>query len=256
MPVVRLVLPLLMLLAWPAAAHAQADVATVPADLGEVTVGSSSARVYLPVTSTGATALDITAVAFDPVTTEFDVDATDCTSRDVAAPGSCFLGVTFTPAAQGVRTATLSVTGNQTGGPSVIQVRGTGIPTPVGAQGPAGAGSTGATGVAGPRGATGAPGAAGPRGFPGRAIQSTCTTRGRPPRTNCRIIVLPDDVAATAFRVRLLRAGRTVARGSAAREGRVRLRHRRPLRRGRYVLAVTFEVDGRTVKARQAVRLR
>jgi hypothetical protein len=63
-------------------------------------------------------------------------------------------------------------------------------------------------------------------------------------------------MAATAFRVRLLRAGKAVARGRAAREGRVTLRGRRTLRRGRYTLAVTFQIDGRTVKARQAVRLR
>ena len=259
---VRLVLPLLVLLALPASAHAQASVATVPGDLGAVTVGHSSARVYLPVTNTGTgpAPLDITAVVFDPETTVFDVVATDCTGRDVPVGGSCFLGVRFTPAVAGPATATLSVTGNQAGSPTLIQLSGTGIAPAVGPTGPAGptgaTGATGTTGATGPRGSTGAQGPAGPRGLAGRAIQTTCTTRGRPPRTSCRVIVLPDDTAATAFRLRLLRGGKAVARGRAAREGRVTLRHRGRLRKGRYTLAITFEIDGRTVRARQAVRLR
>jgi hypothetical protein len=68
--------------------------------------------------------------------------------------------------------------------------------------------------------------------------------------------VLPDDVAAASVRLRLIRGGRTVARGSSPRAGRVRLRSKRPLRTGRYTLAVSFDVAGRTVRARQSVRLR
>ena len=97
---------------------------------------------------------------------------------------------------------------------------------------------------------------AGPRGIPGLAIQATCTTKGKPPKTSCRIVLLPADVAATAVRVRLLRRGKTVARGSARRAGRVKLRQSHRLRPGSYTLAVRFVVDGRTVRARQAVRLR
>jgi hypothetical protein len=260
----RLVLPLLAVLAWPAAAHGQAGIsAPAQSELGDVTVGGSSPRVYLPVTNTGDQLLDVAAVTFDPPTTEFDVLATDCADRIVPVDGSCFLGVRFTPAAEGVRTAMLLVAGDQTGSPSPIELTGRGVAAATGATGPQGpTGQDGATGAAGPAGATGREGASGPQGAtgpqgrPGRAIQATCTTRGRPPKTSCRIVVLPDETAATAFRVRLLRAGKTVARGNAARAGRVRLRHGRRLRPGRYTLAVRFEADGRTVRARERVRLR
>jgi hypothetical protein len=56
--------------------------------------------------------------------------------------------------------------------------------------------------------------------------------------------------------VRLVRAGKTVARGSARREGTVRLKTLRRVRAGRYTVAVSFAVDGRRVSGRQVVRVR
>jgi hypothetical protein len=234
----RLALSLLVVLAWPASAHGQ-TAAGPPGDFGDVVVDTRSPVVYVPVRATGAVPVAIAAVQ-PPAGGEFTVPGETCTGATVTATDECFVGVQFRPqGAPGPRQASV-VLRDAAGEVGAIALTGTAFVSP-----------------SGPVGPQGPSGAAGPQGIPGRAIQATCTTRGRPRRTSCRIVVLPADVAATAFRVRLLRGSRTVARGSAPRAGRVALRHRpRRLRPGRYTLAVTFEVDGRTVRARQPVRLR
>jgi hypothetical protein len=244
-------------LAWPASANAQ--VTAPPGDFGDVVEDTRSPVVYLPVTAN--TPVTITTVELDPPGSfELPTASNGCNEETLGAGETCFLGVRFAPTETGERTAS-AVVNDANGEVGRITLSGNGIPTPAdgppGSAGPAGdPGATGATGAAGPPGPAGAPGATGPQGRPGRAIQATCTTRGRPPKTSCRIVVLPDDMAATAFRVRLLRGGKTVARGNARRAGRVNLRHGRQLRPGRYTLAVAFEIDGRTIRARQSVRLR
>lgn len=241
---VRLVLALLVVLAWPTAADGA--VSALPGDFGDVASGARSPVVYLPVTASSPTftvsGTTITGVG----AADFAVVTDGCTGVTVTSPGACQLGVRFTPSAVGARTASLTI--SEPGGNATVDLSGTGIEPP--------SGSTGPAGPAGAPGPKGDPGATGPQGIPGRAIQATCITKGKPPKTSCRIVVLPADAAATAVRVRLLRGGKTVARGSARRPGRVTLRHERRVRPGRYTLAVTFRVDGRTVSARQAVRLR
>jgi hypothetical protein len=251
----RLVLPLLAVLALPASANAQ-TVSAPPGDFGDVVVGSSGPVVYLPVTADGA--VTITTVVLGP-TDDFELPdlSNGCNGEMLGLGDTCFVGVRFVPKALDARSAS-AVVSLEVGEPVTIPLTGNGIVAPAdGPPGPAGpAGDPGATGPPGAAGAPGPTGATGPQGRPGRAIQATCTTRGRPPKTSCRIVVLPDETAATAFRVRLLRGGKTVARGSARRAGRVTLRQARRLRPGRYTLAVAFQVDGRTVRGRQPVRLR
>jgi hypothetical protein len=253
----RLALPLLVVLAWPASTYAA--VSAPPGDFGDVVVGSRGPVVYLPVT-TDAT-VTITTVAVDPPGDfELPVASNGCDEATLDDGDTCLLGVRFAPTAMGARAAS-AVVRDASGQIGTIPLSGTGVPTPtsgpVGPTGPAGdPGATGTTGAGGAPGPTGDPGATGPQGIPGRAIQATCTTKGKPPRTSCRIVILPSETAATAVRVRLLRRGKTVARGSAPSAGRVKLRQSRRLRPGRYTLAVTFVVDGRTVQARQPVRLR
>jgi hypothetical protein len=253
----RLALPLLVVLAWPASAHAQ--VSGPPGDFGDVVVGARSPVVYLPVTATAAT-FTVSATAITGTdAADFTLVTDGCTGVIVTSPGACQLGVRFTPLALGASNASITI--SEPGGNGTVPLTGTGVPVPtsgpVGPTGPAGdPGATGPAGAGGAPGPKGDPGATGQQGIPGRAIQATCTTKGKPPKTSCRIVVLPNETAATAVRVRLLRGGKTVARGSAPRAGRVKLRQSRRVRPGRYTLAVTFVVDGRTVRARQAVRLR
>jgi hypothetical protein len=224
-------------------------------------VGARSPVVYLPVTADAPVTITTVAVTgADAGEFALPAESNGCDGETLAAEQTCFLGIRFAPTAIGGRSASAVV--SDAGGPiATIPLSGTGVPVPTsGPVGPTGqAGDPGATGPAGAGGAPGAkgdPGATGPQGIPGRAIQATCTTKGKPPKTSCRIVVLPSETAATAVRVRLLRGGKTVARGSAPRAGRVKLRQSRRVRPGRYTLAVTFVVDGQTVRARQAVRLR
>jgi hypothetical protein len=254
---VRFVLPLLVLLALPASAHAQ-SVTSPPGDFGDVVVGMHGPVVYLPVTADGP----VTITTVVELTDDFEIPelSNGCNKKELAAGETCFVGVRFVPSTTGERSGS-AIVNDADGEIGRIMLSGAGIAAPAdGSRGDAGPtgdpGATGAPGAGGAPGPAGAPGATGPQGRPGRAIQATCTTRGRPPKTSCRIVVLPDETAATAVRVRLLRAGKTVARGNAAHAGRVRLRHGRRLRPGRYTLAVRFEADGQTVRARQPVRLR
>jgi hypothetical protein len=244
----RLALSLLVVLAWPASAHAQ-TAGGLPGDFGDVVVDTRSPVLYLPVRATGIAPVTIATVQ-PPALAEFTVADGTCAGAMLApAGGECFVGVRFSPVgAPGPRSSAVSLRDGLGAEVGTIALSGSGIAPPSSPPGPAG--------PPGAAGAPGAPGAQGPAGLPGRAIQATCTTKDRPPKTSCRIVVLPADTAATAFRVRLLRGRRTVARGSAPRAGRVKLRRVRRVRPGRYTLAVSFEVDGRTVRARQAVRLR
>ena len=233
----RLALTLLVVLAWPASAHAQ-TAAGLPGDFGDVMVGARSPVLYLPVRATGAGPVTIAAVQ-PPAEPEFALADGTCAGATLTpGAGACFVGVRFSPVgAAGPRASAVSLrdTGNAEVG--TIPLSGTAIAPP----------PPGPPGAAGPQGA---------QGPPGLAIQATCTTRGRPARTRCRIVVLPAATAATAFRVRLLRGRRTVARGRAPRAGRVKLRRVRRVRPGRHTLAVSFVANGQTVRARQVVRVR
>jgi hypothetical protein len=95
---------------------------------------------------------------------------------------------------------------------------GGGTPGPIGGGGPQG-----------PTGADGAPGPAGPRGARGPRARVTCRVRSKR-RVTCR-------VRARAARATLVRRGRVYAVGTAS-----RLRARRPIRPGRYML----ELAGRS----------
>ncbi|WP_051471900.1 esterase-like activity of phytase family protein [Patulibacter minatonensis] len=108
-----------------------------------------------------------------------------------------------------------------------------GVPGTAGATGATGAkGDTGATGPQGPAGAKGAKGNTGARGPAGRVkVSCKVTSSGR--RVTCRVT---GSAAKAGTRIRLTRAGRTVATARLS-HGRVVLRPRAAVRRGRYVVA-------------------
>jgi hypothetical protein len=218
----------------------------VPGDFGDQAVGRRSAVSYLPVRNTGTFPLFVDSVAVAGANPDdFSVVSENCLGA-VPPGGDCLVGVRFTPTAAGDRSAELQLVDAVAGGGPAIPLVGTGI--------------AGAAGPPGPKGDPGPPGPPGPKGDtgqqgpPGRAIQVTCTKHGR--KTTCKVRVLPEDTAARAIRVRLSRHGKTVATGRARRAGRVRLVARHRLRPGRYTLAVSARVDGRTLRARSVVRLR
>ncbi len=95
--------------------------------LGTQTVGVPGAPVAVTVTNTGGAAVSVSAVS-SSVPSEFSVSGNTCAT---VAPGAqCGFSVTFTPAAAGARTASITVTSNGAGSPQVIAASGTGTMTP------------------------------------------------------------------------------------------------------------------------------
>jgi len=88
------------------------------------TVGTAAAAQTLTVTNTGIPDLRIGAVSVDAA--GFSAGGT-CRGAVVPAGGSCTVSVGFTPAAQGARGATLTIAGDQAGGPTRIPLSGTGV---------------------------------------------------------------------------------------------------------------------------------
>jgi len=86
------------------------------------TVGSTSAANTITVTNTGGTLVNVASVVSSNAA-EFPVTTT-CTL--VLSASTCTVGITFTPAAAGARSGTVTVTSNGVGSPQTIQVSGTG----------------------------------------------------------------------------------------------------------------------------------
>jgi uncharacterized repeat protein (TIGR01451 family) len=91
---------------------------------GAQTVGSTSAAQQVTLTNSGATPVNISGV-----TTSSEFTQTNNCGSTLATGASCVLNVTFTPAAGGLRTGTLTITTNAVGSPHVINLTGTGVQT-------------------------------------------------------------------------------------------------------------------------------
>jgi len=193
---------------------------------------------------------------------DFVVSVDDCGGATYAPGAGCLVRVRFAPTAEGARGATLRLSGfggvvaeipllgeggaPAAGGPGEPGPPGApgddGAPGPAGPQGPAGA-----QGPANPAGASGPAGVRGPRGAAGRDAAVTCrvrTIRGTR-RVTCTVALRG---ARAGQRARLVRDGRTYARGTVA-----RLRVVRPLTRGRYTLRIG---RGARVQSRTATIIR
>ena len=98
-----------------------------PASLtfGNQTVGSASQAQTITLSNTGGAALSIASIAATG-----DFAETDNCGTSLAASGTCSINVTFTPAASGTRTGTLSVTDDSMGSPHTVTLTGTGVPPP------------------------------------------------------------------------------------------------------------------------------
>lgn len=93
---------------------------------GSVNVGSSSSAQTATLSNTGTAALVIGSIA--TASSEFTPSGGTCAAGGtVAAGSSCTIGVGFTPAAAGARTATLTVTHNASGGSSTSALSGSGV---------------------------------------------------------------------------------------------------------------------------------
>jgi len=92
---------------------------TIPA----TTVGTTSAPQTVTVSNTGGAAVTVSSIVSSN-SGEFGVSGSNCTL--VNAGSGCTFNVTFTPAAAGARSGTLTITSSGTGSPQSIVVSGTG----------------------------------------------------------------------------------------------------------------------------------
>jgi hypothetical protein len=90
--------------------------------LGTVAVGNTSAAVTVTLTNRQSSSLTISSVA---TSGPFAVSTNTC-GAPVTAGASCAVGVTFTPAATGVATGTLTFTDDASNSPQNVQLSGTG----------------------------------------------------------------------------------------------------------------------------------
>lgn len=99
------------------------SVSLSPATLtfGAVNVQSTSAAQTVALTNSGKATLTITGISATG-----DFAQTNTCGTSVAAGGSCSIAVTFTPAAAGQRTGSISIADNAAGSPHIISLAGTG----------------------------------------------------------------------------------------------------------------------------------
>ena len=97
-----------------------------PVNFGAQTVGTTSAPLTVTLTNNGTTAVTVkTASITGTDKGDFKIQSNGCTSIP-ANGGTCTINVTFTPAATGSRTGTLSVTDTDKGSPQTDALEGTG----------------------------------------------------------------------------------------------------------------------------------
>jgi hypothetical protein len=181
-----------------------------------------------------------------------------CVGQALAPDQECWIGVQFTAAATGSRSATLSYGANNLPSSPTVTLSGTGIAPNAGSTGPTGvpgaAGSSGATGSPGANGTNGTNGAPGPRGPAGQIELITCVSsaktvkvHGKPKKTTqktctTKIVSSPVKFTMAIARARLSRGRVTYATGTAIlRHGtqRLLLHALRPLRAKHYTLTLT-----------------
>jgi len=97
---------------------------------GNQTINTTSTAQTVTLTNTGNAALNITSLALTG-TNASDFAQTNTCGSSVAAGSNCTISVTFTPAASGSRTASVSITDNASGSPQAVSLSGTGTATVV-----------------------------------------------------------------------------------------------------------------------------
>src|SRR5471032_59007 len=105
-----------------------------PASLtfSSTSIGQTSAALTATLTNTGSAALNVGTITLGGTAAgDFLLSGGSCDAGAALAPGAgCSVGAAFRPTAAGVRTATINVTHNATGGISTVSLSGTGNATP------------------------------------------------------------------------------------------------------------------------------
>ena len=98
---------------------------TTSLSFGNQAVGMAGAAQAVKLTNTGTVALNLSAITVGGTNGGDFSESNDC-GATVAAGASCTIQVIFTPLATGMRSATLFIAGNTSGGPSAVSLSGTG----------------------------------------------------------------------------------------------------------------------------------
>ena len=96
-------------------------------NFGSVEIGTVTGATPVAVTNVGGAAVAVASIGSSNPS-EFTVASSTCGS--VAAGASCAFALTFAPAAQGAREATITVVSNGSGSPQTMQASGTGVVGP------------------------------------------------------------------------------------------------------------------------------
>jgi Glycine rich protein len=181
---------------------------------------------------------------------DFLVGSSTC-EGEIQPGQSCLITVYFAPEAQGQRTATLEISGNDPNGPATVALAGTGGSLPTG-----------------PAGAQGVQGPAGPQGAAGKIELVTCKTvtkkvKGHRRKVQVCTTRLVSGVvkftAATADRATISRRGIVFATGvrvtTAPGRAQLVLSDSRPLTRGRYTLTIRRRRGRRLLTRRMTIRI-
>ena len=256
---------------------------------GSQTTGEPGPVLWLEVENSGGTSLTFTTPAqiTGADAGDFAIPSGDerCDGMSLSSEQYCAIGVQFTAAANGSRSATLSFGTNNAASTPTVALSGTGVAANSGPTGPTGpAGPTGSTGPTGPKGVggatgsagkTGASGARGPAGPPGKNGQVelvTCKTvvkrvRGkhkkRPAtRQVCTTKTVTGPVmfkTAAVARAELSRGRVVYATGVATRTSEhpgLELSFTRKFRAGRYTLTQRWRTGRTSHIMRQTIMLR
>jgi hypothetical protein len=174
---------------------------------GSQTVGVVSAPQSVTLTNSGTATLTITTAITltGPQSSDF-AESNTCGSS-VMAGAKCTISVTFTPAAAGLQSATLSVTDNASGSPQAVALSGTGVSASLGL-GTAAGGASSATVTAGQTASYTL--SIGGQGVSGTATVS-CT--GAPTGANCTVpgSVTVSATSASTFTVSVSTTARSTA---------------------------------------------
>ena len=106
-------------------ASSAASVSPSSVPFGSVPVGTSSTPLSVTLTNTGNAALTITSISFSGSNSSDFTQSNNC-GASVAAGAGCTISVTFAPAANGSRAASLAIADNASGSPQTVSLSGTG----------------------------------------------------------------------------------------------------------------------------------
>jgi hypothetical protein len=112
------------------ATAAQATLTPAIANFGSITSGTTSAAQTFTLANTGNAVLAISSISLEGANASVFVISTNNCGTALAAGSSCAISVTFTPAAIGSATATLSVADNASSSPQTSSLMGTGAAPP------------------------------------------------------------------------------------------------------------------------------